>query len=86
MGVDPTSPDDIATRRWQLDVSASREQRRRKQDGGANPSAERRVELGRLDRSGMNMQRIPVAPFGMDPDGLDQMHQRLDIPDHAGRS
>ena len=67
MGIDAPAADDIAPRRRQRHLAATRHHRPGQQDGGADARAQNGVEIGGANFGRLDFQRIRAGPAGLAP-------------------
>ena len=79
MGIEPPPANHIAAGRRQGDLTAAGKQRARKQDRGADPRAQCRIEVGGADFLGMDGELVAASPFRRGADRADQLHQRFGV-------
>jgi hypothetical protein len=81
VGVDATPADDVAAGWWEDGVAATRQERTCQQDRGADPGAERRVQVVVTQPRGRDVELIPPGPFGLRPHRSNELDQCFGVPD-----
>src|SRR5450759_823481 len=81
VGVEPSASDHVAAGWWQRHVSAAREKGRGEKDRRSDLGAQHRIEIGRTQFLGEDIERVPPNPFHGGADRANELDERLDVTD-----